>query len=338
MIKSLSVHLVLLAVASGLALSVWTDDAEQDKTSSAEVEVWSGSPDSVEGVWLETKQRKVRLEPKRDEAGRYYVVRVDKEEPAPTPPPAAGGQAGAPPPAPAPKTQKLAFVGVKAAGELVAKLAKLSAVRALGKLPAARAGEFGLDQPEGTLKLAVGGKQHLLTIGGPTPGSNERYARYGASGEVFAISGDILQSLQYADSRLMERELHAFEDDEVTRIKLTRGGKTRELVRIEGKQNAWADVATPQKPDESFVNWLTKLERVRITDYVETPAPPGPEQLSVRLEYFVGPKRVGFLELYKRSGEQGTEYLGKSEQTRWFAKVLASAAEQADQDAASLFR
>jgi hypothetical protein len=38
------------------------------------------------------------------------------------------------------------------------------------------------------------------------------------------------------------------------------------------------------------------------------------------------------------TGEQGPEFLGKSENTRWFAKVLASAAEQADQDAATLFK
>jgi hypothetical protein len=231
----------------------------------------------------------------------------------------------------------MAFVGVKAAGELVEKLAKFSAVRALGKVDAGRAAEFGLDKPEGTLKIKIAGKEHVLTIGANTPGATERYAKYGASGEVFAISGDILQSLQFADSRLMERDFHAFELEEVTRIRVTRGGKSRELLRLAGKKDAWADAATPTKADESFGNWMTKLARVRITDYVEAPAklPAGP---SVRVEYFVGERNAGFLELYEVSGEPGKEYLGKSEHTRWFAKVLGSAAEQAVQDAATLFR
>jgi len=340
--KGLSIHLVLLALASGTALKVWTRDAEQDKPGAAEVEVWSGTADSVESVSLETKQRKVRIEPKKDAAGRYYVVRLEKDEPQappPQPPPHDGAPPAPPPPAPPPKLQKMAFVGVKAADETIGKLAKFSAVRALGKVDAGRAAEFGLDKPEGTLRIKIAGKEHLLTIGGNTPGATERYAKYGTSGEVFAISGDIMQSLQFADSRLMERDFHAFELDEVTKIRVTKGGKSRELVRVEGKKDAWADPATPAKADESFGNWLTKLNRVRVTDYVETPpSPPAPENLSVRIDYFVGPKNAGFLELYKVQGGPSTEYLGKSEQTRWFAKVLESAAEQADQDSATLFK
>jgi hypothetical protein len=339
--KSLTIHLVMLALASAAALKVWTRDVEQDKPGSSEVEVWSGAPDNVEAVSLDTKQRKVQIEPKKDAAGRYYVVRLEKEEPQATPPaPPHGGAPPAPPPAaPAPKLQKMSFVGVKAAEEMVGKLAKFSAVRALGKVDASRAAEFGLDKPEGTLKIKIAGKEHQLVIGSTTPGASERYAKYGASGEVFAISGDIMQSLQFADSRLMEREFHGFEPEEVTRIRVTKGGKSREFVRVEGKKDAWADAATPSKADESFVNWLTKLNRVRITDYAEAQAAgPRPESLSVRLDYFVGPKNAGFLELYKVSGDQASEYLGKSEQTRWYAKVLASAAEQADQDSTTLFK
>jgi hypothetical protein len=212
-------------------------------------------------------------------------------------------------------------------------------VRALGKVDAARASDFGLDKPEGTLKVKINGKEHVLSVGGNTPGSGERYAKYGPTGEVFAISGDLMQGLQYADTRLMEREFHAFDDDTVTRIRLTKGSKSRELVRVAGKENAWADAATPTKPDESVVNWMSKLQRARIVDYVEAPnPPPGPDSMSVRLEYFVGSKNVGFLELYKlRPGPEG-EYVARSEHTRWYVKLLASAAEQADQDVNTLFK
>lgn len=337
--RGLTVHVLLLALAGGAALKVWTRDAEQEKPGAAQVEVWSGAPESVEAVSLETKQRKVWLEPKKDGAGRYYVVRLEKDEPQAAPHSPHGEPAPAPPPAAPTKVQKMAFVGVKAADEMIAKLAKFSAVRALGKVGAGRAAEFGLDQPEGTLRIKISGKEHVLTVGGATPGASERYAKYGASGEVFAISGDIMQNLQFADSRLMEREFHAFELEEVTRIRVTKSGKTRELVRLQGKKDAWADVATPTKADESFGNWMTKLARVRVTDYVEAPPTAGRDTLSVRLEYFIGPKNAGFFELHKASGgEQGTEYLAKSEQTRWFAKVLGSAAEQADQDSATLFK
>jgi hypothetical protein len=337
--KGLTIHVALLALASAAALKIWTRDAEQDKTASAEVSVWSAPPESVEGVVLETKSRKVVIEPKKDAVGRYYVLRVEKDASDPA------GDGDEPPKHPEPakgplKQETLAFVGVKSADETVSKLAKLSAVRALGKIDPTRAADFGLDKPEGTLKIKISGKEHLLTIGANTPGASERYAKYGASGEVFAISGEIMQSLQFADSRLMEREFHAYEPEEVTRIRVTKGGKSRELVRVAGKQDAWADAATPAKPDESFGNWNTKLARVRITDYVEKPAvTPSPANQSVRLEYFGGSKSLGFLELYKLpGGTEGNEYLAKSEQTRWYAKVLGSAAEQADQDSANLFK
>jgi len=337
--KGLTIHLVLLAVASAGALKIWTRDADQDKAASAEIAIWSAPPESVDGVVLETKSRKVVIEPKKDGVGRYYVMRVEKDASEPD----AHDEHGHEPPKPATpaplKQEKLAFIGVKSAGETVEKLAKLSAVRALGKVDPGRVADFGLDKPDGTLKIKISGKEHVLTIGGNTPGASERYAKYAASGETFAIPGDIMQSLQFADSRLMERELHAYQPDEVTRIRVTKGGKSREFVRIAGKQDAWADASTPTKPDETFVNWNTKLARVRVTDYVEKPATaPAPENQSVRLEYFGGQKMLGFFELYKVSGAEGNEFLGRSEQTRWFVKVLSSAAEQADQDTATLFK
>jgi hypothetical protein len=348
------VHVALLALASAAALKVWTRDTDKEKGKAQEVEIWSGSPENVESIALETKKRKVRVEPKSDGAGRYYVMRLEKEESATphnphgegegdehgheetgqTPPPATSGAPAAPP-----KLEKQAFIGVKAAGETIDKLSHMGAVRALGKLDAGRTADFGLDQPEATLKVKIDGKEHVLTVGGNTPGSAERYAKYGATGEVFAISGDLMQGLQFADTRLMEREFHAFEDEAVTRIRVTKGSKSRELVRVAGKQNAWADAATPAKADETVVNWLSKLERARIVDYVEAPnPPPGPDSLSVRLEYFAGPKNLGFFELYKLRGGPEGEYVGRTEHTRWYVKLLASAAEQADQDAAALFK
>jgi hypothetical protein len=339
--KALTVHLVLFVLASAAALKVWTRDASKEKGAAAEVEIWSGSPESVELVTLETKQRKLRVEPKSDGAGRYYVMRLEKEQtPSPPSPHSPHGE-----PAPAPsasgpaKLEKQAFVGVKAADETIDKLAQMGAVRALGKVDAGRAAEFGLDKPEGTLKVKLAGKEHVLVVGGNTPGSSERYAKYGASGEVFAISGDLMQGLQFAETRLMEREFHGFEMETVTRLRLVKGAKSRELVRIAGKQDAWADAATPTKADETVGNWLSKLSRARIVDYVETPNPaPGPDALSVRVEFFAGPKNLGFLELYKLRGGPDGEYVARSEQTRWYAKVMASAAEQADQDVATLFK
>ncbi len=333
--KSLTVHLALFALSSALALRVWTRADEEDKPRAEMVEVWGGAAESVEAVSYETEGRKVRLEAKKDAGGRYYVARMEKHNVPAVP-------HGHPPTStpPASGTQKLAFVGVEAAGELVEKLAPFSALRALGKVPAPRLADFGLDKPEGTLKVRAAGKEHVLSIGASTPGATERYAKYGASGEVFAIPGDVLQSLEFADSRLMQRDLHGFEMDQVTRITLTKGDKKRELVRLADKKQGWADASSPTKPDETVINWMTKLARVRVTEYVENPsAKPRPEDAVVRVEYFADRKSLGFFELYKGSGQPGEpKYLGRSNLTRWFVEVVASAAEQVDQDSGALFK
>jgi hypothetical protein len=340
-VKGLFVHFGLLAVSGVMALSTWLRDEEAETPKAQEVEVWGGKPESVESVSYESNTRKVRLEPKKDQLGPWYVARFEKTEETPAGhPPGHPPVDGAPPPAPASsKRTSETFVAVKEAEELVRKLAPMMAVRSIGKAETGKAADFGLDKPEGTLKVKIAGKEHVLTIGGQTPGGAERYAKYGTSGELFAISNELTQSLSYADSRLMERELHGFKPEEVDKIRLSRAGKTRELVRVTGKQDAWADSTAPSKADETAGNWLSKLERVRVSQYVEKPSTPlRPEDLVIRVDYFAGSRNLGFLELHKIAAEKTPEYLARTEYVRWYTKVVASAAEQVDRDVAALFK
>ncbi|HET7541545.1 MAG TPA: DUF4340 domain-containing protein [Polyangiaceae bacterium] len=339
LLKNQAIHLGLLGVAAVLALGVWTRDEDAQVSKQAtQIEVWAGDPDSVTALSFESSTRKVRLEPKKDALGRWYVGTVDKDEPASSPP-NPHGVGGAPSAEPVPpKHTTLRFVGVKAADELLKSLAPLRALRKVGKIEGSRAEEFGLDKPEGTLKLTLSGQPQSLVIGGPTPGGSERYAR-SQSGDVFAISGEVAQNLLYADARLVERDLQSFKPDEATRVKVSKAGKSRELVRVPGKNEGWADSAAPSKLDETAGNWMAKLGRLHVQDWLEKPAvAPGPESLVVRVEYFAGTNALGSLELYKVPGEKGNEYLAKTEYGRWFARVITSAAEQVDQDSSSLVK
>src|SRR6188768_3148919 len=339
-LKGQILHLGLLGVSAALAFGVWTrDDDAQSRTTPSEVVVWAGDPDSVTALSFESSTRKLRLEPKKDALGRWYVGTVDKDEAA-SPAPHAHGAGGAPnaEPAPPPKHTTLRFVGVKAADELLKTLAPLRALRKVGKIEGSRLEDFGLDRPEGTLKLTVSGQPQTLLIGGATPGGSERYAK-SQSGDVFAISGEIVQNLLFAEARSAERDLQSFKPDEATRVKVSRAGKTRDLSRVPGKNEGWADSATPTKLDETAGNWMTKLGRLHVQDWVEKPTvAPSPENLVVRVDYLAGSKPLGSLELFKVPGEKGNEYLARTAYGRWFARVIASAAEQVDQDSASLVK
>lgn len=339
LLKGQVLHLSVLGVAAALALGIWTRDEDaQVSTQATQVEVWAGAPDSVTALSFESSTRKLRLEPKKDAVGRWYVGTVDKDEPAaPSAPHGVGGGAPTAEPTP-PKHTTLRFVAVKAADDLLKTLAPLRALRKVGKVEGSRAEEFGLDKPEGTLKLTIAGQPQSLIIGASTPGGTERYAK-AQSGEVFAISGDIAQNLLFADSRLAERDLQPFKPDEATRVKVSKAGKSRDLSRVPGKNEGWADSATPTKLDETAGNWMTKLGRLHVQDWVEKPSTvPSAENLVVRVDYLAGSKPLGSLELYKVPGEKGNEYLAKTEYGRWFARVIPSAAEQVDQDSSSLVK
>jgi hypothetical protein len=341
-VKSLGVHALVLALASGLSLSVWLKDEKADAPGTEKgerVTVWPGSVESVERVRFEGPNRKVVLDAKKDANGRYYEASVEKEEPAKNPHAPHDDPEPQPEPAAGTKKTSLRFVGVKAATETVEKLAPLLAVRALGKYDPKQAEEFGLDKPEGTLSVKLSSGEQSLVVGGATPGGQERYAKHTASGQLYAVPSDFVQAMLGAETRLIERDLHAFPDTDVTRLRIAKAGKSRELVAVAEKKGAFADPATPAKGDDTAGNWLTKVGRLRVTEYVEKPAASlSPESAVVRIEYFGKKASLGFLEVYKVPGEKGNDYLIRTEQTRWHVKVLSSVGEQVEQDLGSVLK
>lgn len=331
----LAVHALLLGLAVASAGYVWTREEPPKALAQAEVTVWQGKPADITRVVYETKTKKAVLEPKSDAGGRYYVGSLDKETPPPTP----GSDAGAPPPPSTPTRTTTMFVSVAAAEKLAAELAPLRAMRAVGKIDPGREAEFGFDKPEGTLLLETSAGPHKLVVGGTTPGGADRYVREEASGEVFVLKGETLRSLESADSRLIERDLHPWKDNELTAAKVVLGDKTREIARPEGEDGKrfWADPANPGQADETLSNWLSKLDRLRPNEYVEK-LPDGSTTV-VRVEYRGGQKSLGFLEISKAVGAEGkAEYYVLSEHIRRPAKVPATLAEQVEQDLGSVVR
>lgn len=337
--RDVAPHLAVFGIAAALAITVAT--REQKKPPSAgreqDVVVWQGRPEAVSAVRFESKKLTLRLDSHRDAAGRWYVAEVVKTTPAaPAPPVADAGPAAAPPPAPEPRKETNRFVSVGQGDKLVEGLAPMLAYRALGRLEEARAAEFGFDEPEGTLFVTVSGTEHSLVVGGPTPGGSDRYVKSPASGEVYAVNGETIRSLQFADSRLIEREVHGFKVEDIDRVRIDRGGQRRELVRVPDKKDGWADAASPGALDETSGNWMTKLGRLRAATYVEKPE--GEATKIVRVEYLERDKVKGWIELHKVAGAQGAEYLVQTEHTRWFGKVTRSAAESLETDLTSVVK
>jgi hypothetical protein len=80
---------------------------------------------------------------------------------------------------------------------------------------------------------------------------------------------------------------------------------------------------------------------LRVSRYLEDkPKDLTQSSLVVRLEYSDGKKTLGFMELFKVAGPPGDKpadaYLVRTENTRWYAEVLASRAEQIARDLSSV--
>jgi hypothetical protein len=343
--QNLWAHGLALVVASGLAWATWTKEETPVSLTRDRVQVWSGKVDQLESMRFESEKRTVEVSARSDAAGRWYEVRVDREVAAPNP--HALGAGGAAPAAPAPSRQKSTFVAVTEADKLAESLAPLMALRAIGRLEGEREKEFGFDAPVGTLRVRLAGKEHALLLGGMTPGGADRYARVLESGEVFAVPGDLVRRFEQAENRLLERELNAFGEQPPDRVSVTAQGRTREFVAVEGKVGGWADAATPTEQDETVSNWMGKLGRLRVVNYVEDAKVLEGQQPTVKVKYFRAGKEVGQAELFKvgagtaegtapAPGAPNERYLGRSPHTRWPVELGASAGE-VERDLSSLF-
>lgn len=330
--KGTLLHAAVLGVAVAAAVGVWTRDKEAARGALAQgdVVVWSGRAGDVEKISYDSKTRKVEMESKKDAAGRYFVGTVAKEAP-----PAPMLDGGAPLADAAAKTTT-GFVSVSSGEKLAESLAPLKALRAIGKVGDDRAAEFGLAEPEATVTVRVGGVDHKLVVGGVTPGGGDRYVRVAASGEVFVLHGEPIRNLESPDSMLLERELHEWKDTDVVRARVEAGGKGRDITRAgpEGKR-FWSDAKGAETNDETLGNWMSKLDRLRPSEYLTTG--PEPKEPVLRVEY-TGKKPLGFVEVVKAPGGEKPTYYLRTERTRLFGKVTGSLAEQLEQDLGTIVK
>lgn len=333
--RSIFIHAGLAVTSAAIALGVWTRDKQPRALAQGDVTVWQGKPREVEAIVYEGKKKRLELTSKKDDLGRYFVGTVEKEKAAPRPAP----DAGAPEPA-AEEKIVTGLVSIAPAEKLLDLLAPLRALRAVGQVPADREAEFGLDDPEGTLTVKLGGAERKLVMGGATPGGADRYARDPSSNEVYVVKGQVFRDVDSAESALMERELHEWKDAEVASAKIVAGGKSRTVVRggPESKR-FWADEEAKDTADETIANWMSKVDRLRPTEYPQTP--PEPRETVVRIEYAAaGGGALGWLEVVRgpASDTGKPQYFVLTERTRLHGKVTGSVAEQVEQDVAAIVK
>lgn len=336
--RSLAIHLSLFIFASALGLRALTkgDDEVRDQH---ETELWTVTPEKVSRLEFTSDERKVVLESKTDAEGRYFITTVDRLKKAPPhdphrPPPAS--DAGAPSVGEG-ERETLRFIAVQEAEELAESVASLTAKRSLGKLEASRFEEFGFEgEAAPTVRIDLAGESHELVVGGRTPGGGDVYVMDKGTGDAYVVAGNIARNLESAESSLIERNLVRLEEAEVHKVVVKAGDAQRALMPIEGQKGFWANPDQPTVKDETASNWMSKLDKLRISEYVAEPANPTP---MAQIEYYSKDgKRLATVELASESvpGNDQPRYLAKSSNSRWYGTVLTSVAEQLSQDLSSI--
>jgi hypothetical protein len=86
------------------------------------------------------------------------------------------------------------------------------------------------------------------------------------------IDGAIIEDLEKADLRLMERRLVNFEASDVTTAEIALGTQTK---RIQQKKpdpageasSQWSDVGDEAAPNQSYTTWMERIDRLRLMGY-----------------------------------------------------------------------
>jgi len=326
--KGVWMHLGLLGAATAVAFVTASAKHEPAEGKRVEAELWPGPVEAVRQISYEAEDRKVSITTAKDAVGTYAVVEQTKDA-LKAPASDAGVSVSKPP-------EVKRFIGVDEVQKLVELLAPAKSYRSLGKIDAQHLADYGLDKPESKLSITIGDKVRRLEVGALTPGSGDYYVREPDAGLVHTFNADVIGRLKFADSRLLEHDMHGFHVEDLRSVEIQAAGKTRKLVRIEGKADVWADAAKPNVADETVSNWLAKVQRLRPQTYVEKPAQV-PATALVRVDYRDKSGTAGFVELY-RLPEAQKKYLARSERTRWYVEVPATLAEPIETDLATVVK
>lgn len=275
---------------------------------------------------------------------------------APAAAPSVAPAPAAPPPPPIHEVKETitvkSFRGSDAAMDLFGAFGPLRAVRSLGQVDEKKAKELGFPDSKKRLVVVAKGQTTEFTLGSTSYGGGDSYAR-DAQGRAYLLSQRTVADFEFAESRLMERRLHRFERGDFDRVEISVGAKKKMLLQQKRQDPSgyyFVEAATPDKRDDTMKNWMDKVLRIAISDYVaqgEEPQPgakaqPAPGQPAagpigdiMTMRFYDGRKEIG-LATFSRQVNPKTnqpEFYARTETTIGLVRLLGVTAESAIQDA-----
>lgn len=350
--KAVLVHGILALFGLGFAYQTWTRPPDAEEAPGAVVVTECKEAD-LAALTLENATLRISVEPQRQKGDTLYWITSQKkkkpEDPTKALDPNADPAKDAAKEAREDETLKpKRFLANAAFKDYLKQLAPLRAVQGLGVLPKEKLADFGFDKVETTLQLQCGaaGKALELEAGAKTFGSGQRYIRDAKSKQAYLFSDELVSDLQSAQFKFMQNELHEFQPADVEEVTVEVRGTKKRLLHRDRKltdRAIWVDAGAPDKRNELYDNWVSRLSRLRAREFLATGTEPGSDLKegageltpALRVDYKVEGKPNGTLELVKvQEGSAPARYYARTETTRGWVTVFDSAGKDVEQDAA----
>lgn len=336
--KAVVVHFVLAVLGLGSAYQVWSEpEGAEEGDDASSVVVVDCEPSQLSSLTLTTETGKFTIEKKKGKEGDFWWGTTSSGKSS------RGEGSSAESSADTTPAKNKAFAISSKVDEYFKVAAPMRAVRNLGEVDQELAKEIELADTKTSFELKCGSKSHVFDVGIAASGSGDRYLRKKGGGPVYLVRRDLIEKIERADSQLMQRQLTDHEARDVEHLVVKALGAEAKLLhhnRLDPKTAEWVDSAKPEQRNELYGNWLNRVGRLSVSDYLEPEQKPGEEQGAVQgtlkpvatLEYLDEDGEVLDKVELARIGEEQGEYYGRSSSTRAWVRVLNSVARQVESD------
>jgi hypothetical protein len=305
---------LLVALLVGAYLSWTKEDAPTEEKAITIIDL---KKEQIEGLTLMAKTGTVTVTFKQDGAERYPWVTFQN------------------------RAKNYGFAASETLMEHLGKFAPFNAARSLGRnLSAEELKQTGLDKPHSKLELSYAGKKKLFEIGGRTSGSKDHYVRMQGDAEVFLVESKVISDLEFPEGRFMQRKLRnqKLEDLEKVVIGSALGTKTGlHKNRLSTKDAFWADETAPDTKSETLENYLDKLDKLTVAEYVTDEAATKDAVPVLEVTWYgENLKDLGTTKLVRKGEDKDANYYASSPATHGMVKVSKFTAEQLERDLKTL--
>jgi hypothetical protein len=337
--KAVVIHALLAVLGLGFAYETWTRKPEETSAPGL-VTVAECSADTFQKLSLDTPTLELSVEPVKERGETaYWITQRNKPQED-----KAKADAGEPTvEAKKPPEPPRRFLGNAAFVEYLKRLTPLRARRSLGKLDADKDVEFGFDKITTHFGLQCAGRQLELAAGGRSFGASQRYARDEKSKVSYLLDDLTIADLEAAQFKFMQADLHNFATDAIEEVTIAARGAKVHLLQRDRKvpdHAQWVDASNPDKRNEVYGNWFSRLQRMRARIYLPAGAEPGSDlkgpsggtEPVLTIDYKVADKPNGKLDLVRVEENGVGHYYARTETTQAWVAVYDSSAKEVEQD------